>query len=448
MRRAVVLTICVFTNVFATICALGKIGVFHTPLSDFLIGNPILSVVLILAMPLAVMWLFSRQFVDLKVPLFAQYTLIIWTGIIVLSAGWMIWMYMNFHSGSCGIGSNITYDLNDTELTISGNGKIRSYAFAYDGFSEVVESVVIEEGITGVGNYAFSRCKNIKEVQLPNGMGLIGDGAFQGCSSLEAISCPEQLVSIGKNCFLDCTQLLTVELSDQIGIIPEGAFRGCSGMTSINLPDSIYTIQSKAFADSGLAGKVKLPKSLRSLEDDVFENCDAITKIQIASPELISVGDGAFKNCIAVQEISFSKEMEVDTWGDSVFESCVNLTSVAMPGDLKIIGKRTFYGCASLTDVQLPETLERVGKSAFEGCAMLKSIVFPESVKKIERHALKDCGNLREVRFYGNMPDIVGKDVFKNHRTSFTVFCPVGNASWEKQMEKDAGTKYETFSVG
>ena len=72
--------------------------------------------------------------------------------------------------------------------------------------------VVIADGVTSVGNYAFEHCKALTAVTIPDSVTSIGDGAFLGCTSLTSVTIPDKVTSIGIYAFDDCTSLTSVTI--------------------------------------------------------------------------------------------------------------------------------------------------------------------------------------------------------------------------------------------
>ena len=130
-------------------------------------------------------------------------------------------------SGSCG--SSVTYELDENGLlVISGSGDMGIY-----------------QGITYCPWHA--QRENIKTVIIKNGVTSIGDGAFSGCTSLTAVTIPDSVTSIGDAAFYECTSLTAVTIPDSVTSIRESAFSGCTSLTAITIPDSVTSIGNGAF---------------------------------------------------------------------------------------------------------------------------------------------------------------------------------------------------------
>lgn len=110
----------------------------------------------------------------------------------------------------------VTWSIKDGVLTVSGLGAMpyfKNYTYT-PWYSEIknITSVVIENGVTSIGSYAFTNCENLKSIAIPNSVKTIGYGAFSGCTNLESITIPNGVTSIGEAAFLVCTSLKTATM--------------------------------------------------------------------------------------------------------------------------------------------------------------------------------------------------------------------------------------------
>ena len=112
-------------------------------------------------------------------------------------------------SGTCG--DNLTWDLTDGVLTISGTGPMTDYTYdtyaPWYNYRSSITSVFIGDGLTSIGDYAFSDCSNMASITIPNSVTSIGDCAFYGCSGLTSVAIPNNITSIGVDAFLECENL-------------------------------------------------------------------------------------------------------------------------------------------------------------------------------------------------------------------------------------------------
>ena len=107
----------------------------------------------------------------------------------------------------------------------------------------------VPEGVTTIGDYAFSNCSYLSTITLPASLTEIGARAFQYCSALTSITIPEGVKSIGQYAFY-CSGVTSVYFSDNVEVIGDYAFSECFSLTTIDLPASLKSVGEWAFAIS------------------------------------------------------------------------------------------------------------------------------------------------------------------------------------------------------
>ena len=147
---------------------------------------------------------------------------------------------------SSGTTGDCTWTLdNNGVLTISGNGKMGDYSSQYSSSTYIyittapwganIKTVVIEGGVTSIGDNAFYNCKNLTSVTIGNSVTSIGEYAFYGCKLLTSVTIPDSVASIGDYAFSNCTGLTSVTIPDSVTSIGDGAFDYCTGLTSVTI---------------------------------------------------------------------------------------------------------------------------------------------------------------------------------------------------------------------
>ena len=190
--------------------------------------------------------------------------------------------------------------------------------------------------------------KYATSIDIPEGVTIIPDYCFHGCSSMESITLPSTIKQIGKYAFSGCSALTSIDIPEGVTIIPDYCFDGCSSMERITLPSTIKQIGKRAFF-----------------------GCSALTSIDI--PEGVTIIPN---NC---------------------FDECSSLESITLPSTIKQIGKYAFSGCSSLTSIDIPEGVTIISNWCFCKCKKLNSVTLPTTIKKIENYAFNECNKLKTI---------------------------------------------------
>ena len=115
----------------------------------------------------------------------------------------------------------------------SGLIYIGSVLYAYRGEMPKNTSIVVKDGVTSIGQYAFGNCKALSSITILNSVTRIGEGAFYGCTGLTSITIPNSVTSIEEGTFYDCSGLTSVTIPNSVTKIGGYAFFDCSGLTSV-----------------------------------------------------------------------------------------------------------------------------------------------------------------------------------------------------------------------
>ena len=245
--------------------------------------------------------------------------------------------------GTCG--NSLTWEL-DSEgiLIISGSGKMKDYTANNKNpwASRSVKKVIINEGVTSIGNRAFYNCKtisaveipvsittigsmafgfcDISEIVLPDGISTIGGSAFMACSNLERINTPNSLVNMGDSVFHDCSSLSEFTLPTTVTKIGVGWFAGCSNLKSIEIPESVTSIEQEAFYGCSSLESVIIPQNVISIGANAFAYCSNIRSITFSgdAPYIESGSDDYDMNAfIEVKSIAYYPSNNA-TWKSNV----------------------------------------------------------------------------------------------------------------------------------
>ena len=311
-------------------------------------------------------------------------------------------------SRNCGKdGSNVTWTLDSAGLlTISGTGEMADYESKTDSASgeeittapwgNQAKTVVIGDGVTGIGAAAFYGCSGLTSVTMGSNVTSIGESAFCGCTGLTAIEIPEGVTTLGNSAFFGCDNLKEIRYNA----------RAAANLTGL----------SGAFRSAGASvGGVKVifGESVEKIPSNLFCNCESLTSVTIGS-NVTSIGDNAFLGCKGLVEINYNAraaECTEDsfgsgdglkvTFGDSVeripdyiFQDCPGLTSVTIGSSATTIGHYAFNRCTGLTSIKIPESMTNIGYMAFSGCMGLADVYYGGSERQWNAITIDD-GNDR-----------------------------------------------------
>ncbi len=312
-------------------------------------------------------------------------------------------------SGTCGgdLRWEISWD-GETVLTISGTGSMYDYSTPsktpWYSSRNTITKVVIENGATSVGEYAFYGFSKLERVLLPNSIKNISEWAFANCASLEAIVLGSKVENIGDYAFYSCNSLeaITVDENnayysndgysvlfnkDKTTLIqyPAGAMR-----SSYTVPDSVEAISSNAFSCAKYLANLTIGKNVNDIGADVFSESYALKKINVnALNESFSSDDNGvlfnYDKTVLIQYPLGSAE-----------------TAYTVPTGVKEICNSAFYGCESLEELTISTGVEIIGSSAFASCVNLAQIVMPDSVKSVGYDAFMDTPYVNDISYAVN----------------------------------------------
>lgn len=345
-------------------------------------------------------------------------------------------------SGYCGgegNGTNLTWTLDsDGVLTISGNGEMRETQAAMPWYrrKSTIETVVIENGVTSIGQNAFDGCWNCTSVSIPDGVKKIGINAFRSCWKLASITIPNSVTSIEIGAFGDCRTLTTVYIPSSVTSITGSPFDYCyslvsivvdeenlkydsrnscnaiidteanilvSGCQSTIIPDDIVGIGERAFLGCSSLKKIDIPNSVLSIGQLAFTNCVGLTNVVIPNG-IETIGSQAFEGCTSLTHVIIPNS--VKNIGDYVFDHCTNLSSVSIPNSVTSIVCGMFKDCSSLAHITIPSGVTNIGDYAFTGCSALADITIPDGVTNIGGVAFSGCTSLVSVRIPDSISSI------------------------------------------
>ena len=278
---------------------------------------------------------------------------------------------------------------------------------------EDITDVVVTDGVTKIGDFAFAGCSHLKSIVIPDSVTKIGEGAFEGCRSLILVHLPraESGLDLGSSAFERCFSLESVIFSGPVKKIKPRTFAGCSALKYIDFQENVEEIESYAFQDCTSLVTVDLLGGLKTIKALAFVGCTAMRFISI--PEGVThIGVGAFCRCSALRWVILPRSLkELDP---SAFNGCVQLEKLEYSGDafrfeggamLSGDGRKLLRWMGWLPAfskvAKVPDSVTEVAASAFEYLDTLETICLPDSITKISGHAFDGCVRLEKIEYSG-----------------------------------------------
>ena len=246
---------------------------------------------------------------------------------------------------------NLTWKLDaDGTLNISGTGAMKDYdsdsnpSPIYNNSD--VKEVVIEDGVTSIGNKAFDSCSSLTSITIPNSVTSIKAATFYGCTSLTSITIPDSVTSIGYATFTGCSSLTSITIPDSVTSIGYATFAGCSSLTSITIPDSVTSIGESAFSNCSSLQTISLSCKSTLKRSDFGDQADLVSyalhtlkKTEAKAATYAENGNKAYWTCEHCGKYFLSDDSNPET------AKAVELSETVIPALVQIVTTTTPIKC-------------------------------------------------------------------------------------------------------
>lgn len=390
-------------------------------------------------------------------------------------------------SGACGV--DVKWRLDGNTLIISGEGEMYNYdssqTFSYAIFSDMFNKVVFEEGVTSVGNHAFSGFSNLTSVELSSTINSIGDWSFES-TGLTEIDFPESVTVVG-GCSFYNTSLVKVAIPSSVNIVGIYAFSLCHFLkevywnANISFEECHENFQSGMFDEDPIE-KITFGPNAKNIYGGLMLG-SAVNGYEIESSGNIEyIGNEAFEGSKWLAEniqkdilyfdkclYRFGSGLNTPTHvivkdgtigiSSGAFAGCKYLIGITIPESISILSNDSFGGCdylsnvvwnavnwnatyyvswniawyvspfgPSLSEVTFGEKVERIPTAFFAGCTGLTSLSFPESLKEIDNNAFDGCTGIKSVTapWYDVREINVWEATFAGVTENATLYVPKG----------------------
>ena len=370
-------------------------------------------------------------------------------------------------SGQCG--NNLNWSLtSDGTLTISGTGDMWDYEYGEDmrptspwykywdsDFGTELKALVISDGVTSIGDYAFMNCKSFTgNLLIPNSVTSIGQYAFYSCDGFDGdLILPQNIASIGNSAFGGCSGFTgTLTIPASITMLGDYVFYNAKNITRIHFDGNAPKIGNNTFSSNltlevptnstswtvptwnGYTTEWYTPETVisgscgdnltwtldgegtltisgagamwdwtitdvRPWEDSCFD-----IKTVVIGAGVTHIGNYAFRSCIGSERIEMPDGLL--TIGDCAFSQCYGLTNVEIPDSVRSIGRDAFELCQALSELHIGNGVTSIGSGAFSRCYSLTCVEIPSGLSAIPDDAFRDCSNLASVEIPDGITNI------------------------------------------
>ncbi len=289
------------------------------------------------------------------------------------------------------------------------------------------KNVIIEDGVTSIGSYAFDGCTSITNVYYTGDIAgwcaisfggsyanpmCYADNLYIGGKLIEGeLIIPDSVTSIGNYAFYGCSGLTSVTIPDSVKSIGTYAFYACTSLTIVTIPDGVTSIGDYTFFDCTSLTSVTIPDSVTRIGDYAFYNCTSLKELTMPVSAKIYNSKYTFGGCKNIEKVTLTKgDGTVQSYGTSTSwyetETYYGYTpwyksgcsTVIIEDGVTSIGSYAFSDCTGLTSVTIGDSVTSIGYSAFYNCTSLKELTMPVSAKIYNsQNTFGGCKNIEKV---------------------------------------------------
>ena len=352
-------------------------------------------------------------------------------------------------------GDNLYWAYTDGTLTITGTGDMYNYDYTnnlapWNNVSNNIKNIVLPEGLTSIGEWAFYLCASVTSISIPEGVTNIGVRAFCNCSNLTSITIPNSVTSIGNRAFYSCYNLASAILSTNLSKIDKYLFGQCRALAAITIPNNVTVIENGAFSGCSSLDSVSIEAITPPTLGDGGNSFSSSPTCYIPCGTLAAYQSSSWAEQVGSFVEQCDEPVEDNKCGDNLYwayaDGTLTITgtgamydywfdapwweklssyikTIALPQGLTSIGEYAFWDLQNLTSVVIPEGVTSIGKGSFSVCPALKSIVIPNSVINIGDNAFSSCESLQSINIPNGLTTI-SRGVFKNCPSLTSVTIP------------------------
>ena len=350
------------------------------------------------------------------------------------------------------IGSSAFYDCSGLKKVIYPNFDIKKWCsitfgspsanplyYAHHLYSDEnteITKLVIPDGVTSIGNYAFYGCSGLTSVTIPNSVTTISSSAFYGCSGLTSVTIPNSVTSIGSYAFDGCSGLTSVTWNAKnypaFSSYSSNPFYGIrSRIKEFIIGDEMTSIPSYMCYEMSNLKSITIPNSVTSIGTNAFSGCSGLTSVRFENSKdntpIVLENNKVFSDC-PLDELYIGRKLsytKTSSAGYSPFYKKTTLRSVKFTNKETEISDYEFYGCTNLTDVSMGDGVKSIGAYAFSGCSSLEHFTCGRQLESIGKEAFSDCTSMTKFRTRAAVPPTCGAQALDDiNKWECTLYVP------------------------
>ncbi len=349
----------------------------------------------------------------------------------------LVIMVMGFFSVNSKVNEIISAEEVYNELryeVINNEVKILGYTGTPNEIN--IPATILNYNVVSIENGAFSNCKTLEKLTMPNSIMSIGNEVFSGCTKLNTINISSSVKVLSYGLFDGCTQLSKINIPSSVNELKSRVFYNCSSLNNIKIPSSVicirdlvffgtkeYTNQSNGivYIDSwavGYKGEIRnldIKNGIRGIADNSFWALEGVTSAYIPNSVRV-IGKSAFEECYDLEFVNIPNSVgyigenaflytaiydnkplgvvSINNWVVGYKRKNPNETVINVPTNIIGISAGTFKSSNSLVEINLPSSLIYMCENAFTNCTSLNKVIFNNSVTRIDKDSFAGCSNL------------------------------------------------------
>ncbi len=329
-------------------------------------------------------------------------------------------------SGYSGLKKVIVPDIKNWCRIKFGNIDANPLYYAHHLYSDEnteITELIIPDDMTSIPNYVFSGCSGLTSVTIGNSVTSIGSSVFYGCSRLKKVIVPDI-----KNW---CSIEFSSSTDNPLYYVHHLYSDENTEITKLVIPNDVTSISSYAFSGCSSLTSVTIGNSVTTISSSTFYGCSGLTSVRFENSKdntpIVLENNYVFSDC-PLDEVYIGRKLsytKTSSAGYSPFYKKTTLRSVKFTDKETEISGYEFYGCTNLTDVSMGDGVKSIGTYAFSGCSSLEQFTCGRQLESIGKEAFSDCTSMTKFKTRAAVPPTCGAQALDDiNKWECTLYVP------------------------